>query len=155
MNLGRKTSPEAIVARVDRGTRQRGFTVVAAIFLLVVLAALGAFLLSVSSMQHMGHAYDIQGSRAYQGARSGIEWGLYQVLQGPGTCPAPTNLVPGGISGMTVTVSCSSTTDDELGTPVTVYVLVSTACNQPAAGACPGAAGDGYVERQISTVAAR
>ncbi len=127
----------------------------AAIFLLVVLAALGVFLLRVSSMQHMGHAYDIEGSRAYQAAKAGVEWGLYQVLQGPGTCPATTHLTPGGIAGFTVTVTCAATSDEELGTPVTVYVLQSTACNRPAAGACPGASGDNYVERQVTATASR
>ena len=136
-------------------TAENGFTMVAAIFLVVVLAALGTFVLSVSSVQHMSQAYDVQGSRAYQAARAGIEWGLFQVLQGPAACPATTNLVPPAIADFTVTVGCASTTADELGKTVIVFALTATACNRPSAGSCPGSAGDSYVERQIMSTAAR
>lgn len=135
--------------------RGRGFTMVAAIFLVVVLAALGAFVLRVSSTQHMGHAYDVQGSRAYQAARAGIEWGLFQVLQGPAACPATTSFTPPALAEFTVTVGCASTSADELGTTVTVFALTATACNRASGGSCPGGAGESYVERQITATAAR
>lgn len=131
-----------------------GFSLVTAIFLLVILAALGAFVLRVSSMQQMGLAYDVQGTRAYQAARAGVEWGLYQALQAS-ACAASTSFIPGAIAEYTVTVNCASTAADELGTIVTVYALTATACNQPSAGACPGAVGNNYVERQITSVAAK
>ena len=54
-----------------RPDRQRGFTVVTAIFLLVVLAALGGFIATISTTQHIGSALDVSGARAYQAARSG------------------------------------------------------------------------------------
>jgi MSHA biogenesis protein MshP len=133
---------------------QQGFSLVTAIFLLVILSALGVFIVRVGSMQHMGLAYDVQGSRAYQAARAGIEWGLYQSLQG-GACAGTTSFVPGAISEYTVTVNCAATTADEVGTTVNVYALTATACNQPSAGACPGTVGNNYVERQITSVAAK
>lgn len=61
--------------------RQRGFTIVSAIFILVVLAALGAFIVNVSTNQQIGSALDVQGVRAYQAARAGIEWGIYKVTR--------------------------------------------------------------------------
>lgn len=57
----------------------RGFALVSAIFILVVLAALGAFIVNISTSQHIGSALDVQGVRAYHAARAGIEWGLYKV----------------------------------------------------------------------------
>lgn len=63
--------------------RSRGFSIVTAIFLLVILAALGAFMLNVSSGQHLALAKDVDGSRAVQAARLGAEWGAYQVLRNP------------------------------------------------------------------------
>ena len=63
---------------------QSGFSLVTAIFLLVILASLGAFIVTVSGLQQTSSALDVQGSRAYQAARSGIEWGTYQV-QAAGT----------------------------------------------------------------------
>ncbi len=110
----------------------RGFAIVSAIFILVVLAALGAFIVNVSTSQHVGSALDIQGVRAYQAARAGVEWGIYQVQATPaynfsyGTpavavgsanpntrlCPAsPSSFIPAApiLAGFTVTVTCIAT----------------------------------------------
>lgn len=57
----------------------RGFAIVTAMFILVVLAALGAFIVNISTNQQIGSVLDVQGVRAYQAARAGLEWGLYQV----------------------------------------------------------------------------
>ena len=59
---------------------QRGFSLVAAIFLLVILSALGVFMLSISTMQQTTSTQDLLGSQAYQAAKAGIEWGAYQVM---------------------------------------------------------------------------
>lgn len=128
---------------------QRGFTVVSATFLLVVLAALGAAILSISAMQHTSSALDVQGSRAYQAARAGIEWGMYRQLIN-GSCAAAVSFVPPAptLSAFTVTVGCVKYSG---ATPsLDVYRITSTACNQPSNGNCPGAAGSmNYVERQL------
>jgi MSHA biogenesis protein MshP len=60
--------------------RARGFAVASAIFILVVLAALAAAIVSISSSQQISSAIDYQGSRAYWAARSAAEWGLKQLL---------------------------------------------------------------------------
>lgn len=107
----------------------RGFTIVAAIFLLIVLAALGAFVLTVSSSQHMTSAQDLQGARAYQAARSGIEWGAFQALRNS-SCAGSTPISPGGtLSGFNVIVLCSSAgwTYTEAGNSVTLYRITATA----------------------------
>ncbi|HQN47358.1 MAG TPA: hypothetical protein PK034_09915 [Rugosibacter sp.] len=134
--------------------RIQGFAIVTAIFILVVLAALGAFIVSISTNQQIGTALDIQGVRAYQAAKSGVEWGLYQVNADPNAraCPAsPASFAPAAptLAGFTVTVTCAATLDVNNGP--TVFRVVSTACNQPAAGACPNNAptSPDYVERRI------
>ena len=132
-----------------RRTDARGFTIVAAIFLLVVLAALGAFVLTVSSSQHMSSAQDLQGARAYQAARSGIEWGAYQVLRNS-SCAASTPISPGGtLSGINVTVLCSSAgwSYTEAGNSVTLYQITATA-SQGTLGSAT------YVERQLQATVA-
>jgi MSHA biogenesis protein MshP len=131
-------------------SRQRGLSLFAAIFLIVVLAALGAFLVTVSGLQHSSSALDIQGARAYQAARAGIEWGAYRALRN-NVCAAPTSFSPGAtLSEFTVTVACTATAYSE-ATPATgtVYRIVATACNRPNAGTCPGNVGQNYVERQL------
>lgn len=138
---------------------QSGFSIVTAIFLLVVLSALGAFIVSVSGVQHLSQAYDVQGARAYQAARAGIEWGLYRVLQNSGSCAASANFVPAAIADFTVTVGCSAspTTNEGIAAEtVTVYRITATACNQPtASGDCPNetSPGTGYTERQLTAIA--
>jgi MSHA biogenesis protein MshP len=112
---------------------QQGFSLISAIFLLVVIAALGTFAVTLSTTQQQSAALDVMGARAYQAARAGIEWGAYQVLRNGGSCVASTPLpaLAGTLSGFTVTVTCVRTppyseADTATGT-VTVYNLTSTA----------------------------
>ena len=139
---------------------QRGFSIVTAVFLIVVLALLGVFIVSVSGLQQSSQTLDVLGVRAYQAARAGIEWGAYQVLDPENNlgsalaaCPATTNLsgLAGSLSPFTVTVTCSATPATEANRDIRVFELIATACNVPVAGpaGCPGTAGTGYVERQI------
>lgn len=136
--------------RRPRRAVARGFTIVAAIFLLVVLAALGAFVLTVSSAQHMTSAQDLQGTRAYQAARSGIEWGAYRVLRNS-SCAASTPISPGStLGGINVAVLCTSAgwTYTEAGKSVTLYQITATASQ-----GTPGSAT--YVERQLQATVAK
>lgn len=125
-----------------------GFALVTAIFLLVVLAGLGAAIVNVSTMQHTSSALDLQGARAYQAARAGIEWGMYRQLIN-GSCAAPTSFaLPPAFGEFTVTVNCTKYAGATPG--LDVYQITSNACNQPSSGNCPGAAGGvDYVERQM------
>lgn len=137
--------------------RESGFAIVSAIFILVALAALGAFIATVSSTQHAASALDVDGARAYQAARAGVEWGVAQVLVPPNTCNAATNLAA-PINGMATSVTCATEASGDgaeagLGA---IYRITATACNQPAAGACPGAAGSPvYVERRVTVLVER
>ena len=153
---------------------QAGIALASAIFLIVVLAALGAIVVTVSGLQHTSSARDVMGSKAYQAARAGIEWGAFKVLQqaaplGTGVCPpaagtppSTTIPMPAGtdLTGLTVNVTCARTTADE-GTrttaglnPLEFYLIIATACNQPA---CPNTTNPGpaYVERQLQATIAR
>ena len=131
---------------------QRGFTLVTAIFILVVLVSLAAATL-ISTSQQLGSAADIQGAKAYQAARAGIEWGVYQVTRAS-TCSASTTftLTPASLSDFTITVECTPFTDASTGP--TVYRIIATACNRPGTGgSCPntdaGGPGTNYIERRL------
>lgn len=139
---------------------QRGFGLMTGIFLIVVLAALGAFLVTVSGLQQTSSALDLQGSKAYQAARTGIEWGAFQALRNGSCSPASaaTTFVPGGtLTDFTVTVNCVQTPYSEV-TAATgdVYLITATACNRPSGGQCPNNAAPGpyYVERQLQATMA-
>ncbi len=147
---------------------QHGFTIVSAIFLLVVLASLGAFIVNISTTQSITSAQDLQGSRAYHAARAGLEWGLYQVLDPLNTtvvlpaspswpnmpdCPADTTMI---VEGFSVSVRCVRFpsgaagpggppvyNEAGAGRSIVVYELTATASS--------GAVGSmGFVERSVS-----
>ena len=137
--------------------RAKGFAIVSALFILVALAALGAFIAVVSGAQQIGSVLDVDGARAYYAARSGAEWGAARAFNAS-ACAGATNLGP--VNQMTVTVNCAVTATGNgveagLGT---LWTITSTACNQPAAvgGSCPGAAGGAnYVERRVTVLVER
>jgi MSHA biogenesis protein MshP len=109
--------------------QQHGFALISAVFLVVVLALLGAMIVSLSTTQHVSSARDLLGSRAYFAARAGIEWGSYQVLQSGG-CAASSTLpaLTGSATGFTVIVDCTASGPfDEAGSSVRVYRITSTA----------------------------
>lgn len=118
--------------------KQSGLSIIAAIFMLVLLAALAAFMLTFSVVSNVTQAQDIQGSRAYWAAHSGVEWGVYRVLQ-DNACAATT--LP--LSGFTVSVTCTlSGPYLEGSSNVYIYRITATA-NQGTLGSV------GYVERQL------
>ncbi|MCU0967578.1 MAG: agglutinin biogenesis protein MshP [Rubrivivax sp.] len=137
-------------------------TLVTVLFVLVVLAALGAAAAQIGARQHLGSAAALDAARALQAARAGLEWGAFQVLRNPAPpaaapgCFATTSFAATGIDGFTVTVSCSRTpgagTVSDGGRDLAFYALVATACNAPSGGACPtgGTPGTTYVERQLA-----
>lgn len=135
---------------------QSGFSIISAIFLVIVLAALAVFAVSLSRVQQTTVAYDDLGSRARQAALAGLDWGRFQIFRAGGACAASTTLtMPAGTSlqGFVTSVTCAATSHTEAGSPVTIYTLVSTACFLPAGGACPNPApGADYVERQLREV---
>ena len=139
---------------------QRGFSLVSAIFLLVVIAALGTFAVTLSTTQQQSAALDVLGARAYQAARAGIEWGAYQVLPNSAVvggfaenCRAGATSqvlapLPNTLSGFNVNVGCDATAHSEAAATITLYQLTSTATRGTVA--TPD-----YVERQMTVTIAQ
>jgi MSHA biogenesis protein MshP len=147
---------------MTRAAGQRGLGAVAAIAVLVVLAALAAAVVRLGSAAQTGAAQDVLGARAWQAARAGTDWGLYQAFKGAwSACSNATqtlDLVTE--TGFRVTVRCDSRSFNEgesaPGTPQTVrvYAIDAVACN--GAATCPDdgrAARPGYVERRLQVQA--
>jgi MSHA biogenesis protein MshP len=153
-----------------RRRADRGFALASAIFILVVLAALAVGITLLTTQAQTGVARDLLGSRAYQAARAGLEWGAYRVLDPlnttatsgsaplpncPGAagnaCPAAAAplaaAVPAGpftgtvLAGHTVTLQCSCSDHTEAGRNLRVFQLKSTATS---------GTGLSAVERQVS-----
>lgn len=149
--------------------RQSGFGIATAIFLLLVLGSLTAYLVTLTGTREKASVLDLQGVQAYQAARAGVEWGAYQLLRDSagafGTAcdgasyAAPTrhnlSALAGSMGSFTASVECGSASFTETANTFRVYQLRVTACNMPAAGVCPGTVGPTYVERQLQVVISR
>ncbi|MBU1214155.1 MAG: hypothetical protein KKF58_02860 [Gammaproteobacteria bacterium] len=132
---------------------QRGFSIVSAIFLLVVLSFLGVAMVTFSTSQHESAAMDLMGSRAYQAARAGIEWASFHVAASPTNSPVAwagcgvgaAIPVAGVLAPFSpVTVDCAAASHVEGANTIWIYDITSTAT----AGGAPG--DQGYVERVLS-----
>jgi len=137
--------------------RSAGVGIITAIFLLVVLAAIGVAAVRVFTAQQVTSSLDLEGARAYQAARAGIEWGLFQQLRN-GSClqersfTLPSDSV---LSRFTVTVTCTPVPGpaDSNGSSANTdrWRIQSIACNQPNSGKCddqPGNSPD-FVQRRL------
>lgn len=125
----------------SRSGLQRGFALVSAIFLLVILAALGAFMLTMSTSQHITSTQDLQGSRAYWAAKGGVQWALDRI-KSTSACPvSPTVLA---LDGFSVSVTCDSKPYTEGTDAKVIYWLGSTATGGGAVGSIS------YTERQVN-----
>lgn len=100
-----------------------GFSLVPALFLLIVLAGLGAVAVRLTAVQQQTVVLATQGARAYAAAKAGIEAATYDALVN-GNCGSQSiPLTEGGLSGFAVEAQCTSTTHAEGGSTSTVYVI--------------------------------
>jgi len=107
---------------------QSGMALIAALFLMVVVAALGTFAVRIGAGQQQTVNLALLGSRALAAANSGIEWAAYQAFTAGVACPSGTiNLTQGALNGFTVNVTCSVTAHADGGATVNIYVLESFA----------------------------
>ena len=126
---------------------QRGFSAIVAVILIVLLALIGGYMATMTSVSSINTTVSAGTMQAWFAARSGIEWAVQQaVVAAPGACPAtpPINLTGGNTNGFTVTLTCSpsSFTESGIGT-YNVYALTSRATR--------GNPGEpAYVSRQVN-----
>lgn len=120
----------------------RGFSLVATLFILVVLAALGGFMVKISKVQHTSSALSVQTSRVWYAALSGLDWVVFQI--NAGGCPA----IPSSFTaeGFTILVNqCDLANITEGSTHYGLYNVSVTASQ--------GSFGDaGFVSRRLSAV---
>ncbi|MCP3688293.1 MAG: pilus assembly protein MshP [Gammaproteobacteria bacterium] len=116
--------------KVFRRIRQAGFTLVTALFLLVVVALLSVYMLNFSAVQHTTLAYSLQGARAMQAARAGLEWGVYKAIA-DAACVAlttfSTNSGDTQFDNFTITVTCTASLHTEGAIAITTFQLTSSA----------------------------
>jgi MSHA biogenesis protein MshP len=109
--------------------RRDGFSLVSALFILVVLASAGAFALRLVGAERRTSSLGLLGARAHQAARSGLEWGIAKVVATPTACPAGGSftLAGGALEGFDVTVTCSFSSHAEGAATTNVFAIVAFA----------------------------
>lgn len=128
--------------------RSSGFTLISAIFLLVVLAALGVYMVTISGVLQTTTSHAVIAARTYYAAKSGLEWAINRAVNtGTGGASATPLLAcaPSSTSTITTTlpddaslpniiirITCNYSRHDEGGggtinRPFNVLVITSTA----------------------------
>ena len=106
--------------------RQEGFSLITAIFLLVVAAGLVAALINSQVVQYSTLSMSVLGVRANQAARSGIEYAAYRALVS-GVCNASETLnftsAEPALEPFTVTLNCSPSPHTEGSGPGSSFVV--------------------------------
>jgi MSHA biogenesis protein MshP len=117
------------IGLLSQSNRQAGFTLITAIFLLVVVATLSVYILNLRNVQQQTLVFGVQGARAMQAARTGIEWGINRSLEA-NNCPT-TNLVftapDAALSAFTITVTCTESAHIEGTTGIKTFQLRAVA----------------------------
>lgn len=119
---------------------QQGISLISAIFILVLFAALAGLMVSLVSTGNITAAQDALGSKAEHGAQAGVEWGMFQLDPNgdsavlPACFSAATLPTLSEFPGMTINVSCSafpSATGQytEGGQRIRIYRITATASN--------------------------
>jgi MSHA biogenesis protein MshP len=96
---------------------------VVAIFLVVVLAGLGAFAVRLTQLQQQTVNSALLVSQAFHAAKSGVSWAAHRALNG-GWCATTTlALTESGTAGFSVDVACTHSAHIEGGTTIDVFTI--------------------------------
>lgn len=106
-----------------QGGKQHGFGLVAAMFLVIVIAGAIAAMWRISTTQTATSSLALQQARAYQAARAGLEWGIAKALSDK-DCFPDTIFTPESFAAeFKVEVICGRSKVEE----ITFYALESKA----------------------------
>jgi len=112
--------------------KQSGFSIMSAIFIVVILALVGSYIVSLASLTVASGNLTVQGTKAYFAAKSGLEWGIYQVAPvggaGPYNCPtSPTTLTfsQGGLKSFKTVVTCTQAAFTEGSVNYNIFQITS------------------------------
>jgi MSHA biogenesis protein MshP len=145
-------------------TKSRGFALMLAVFLIVTLAVVGVYLVTISTGQSAAVSQDEQAGRAYQAARAGLEYAAFRLVQPPTATTACADVagtlaLPQVGGGFVVTLTCteSSEAEGERTGPneVRLFQVTATGCNSGATCVPLASPAPTYVERQLHLTLAR
>ncbi|MDP3845774.1 MAG: hypothetical protein Q8R10_05035 [Pseudomonas sp.] len=125
----------------QRAPRQTGFALVAAMFVMIIIAMVVLAMMRLAGNQHGTNSLAIQQARAYQAARAGLDWGISRVAVPARVVTAPCPAAPANTAltmeagsnlaefNNLVVVSFTLASYLEDGNPRCIYRLTATAQN--------------------------
>ena len=125
--------------RLRPAKKQRGFAIFAAVFFLVVVGAMGGYMLQFSSAQQINGAQDLQGTRGEWAAQGAMDWAIASVLK-TGACASP----PTTLESFSIAIACVPQAYDEAGVTTRIFHIDVTAQNQLAPSTL------GFIERSLT-----
>jgi Tfp pilus assembly protein PilX len=114
---------------MSRRLSHSGFTLITALFLLVVVALLSVYMINFRSVQQSTLVYGVQGARAMLAARTGLEWGIDVALT-TNACPSNTPFSTSGAGNLdtfTIQVGCTESDHIEGSLTIKTFQLTSSA----------------------------
>jgi Tfp pilus assembly protein PilX len=121
--------------------KQKGISIMMALILTVLLALLGTYMLTMTTLTTIGTSQSEASMQVWFAARSGAEWAIHQSLSASdGGCTCATNCCTGinaqtlnfneaGLDGYQAAISCSASNYIEAGNNYCVYDLGVDASN--------------------------
>ncbi|MCW8882322.1 MAG: pilus assembly protein MshP [Sedimenticola sp.] len=104
---------------------QGGFSLISTLFMVVVLAALGGYMVRLNVSQQTTTTLSLQSVRAWYAASSGLEWAVYQIGSNNSCPPVPSSF---SADGFTIAMTgCTSFPVTEGPTSYTLYDIQVTA----------------------------
>jgi MSHA biogenesis protein MshP len=106
--------------------RARGFALVPALFLIVVIGLLAVVAVRVTTAQQQTVSLALQQARALAAARAGIDWAAYNALNG--SCAGGTLSLPqASLAGYSIVVTCAATAYTDGSGSYYSYLINATA----------------------------
>ena len=104
---------------------QQGFSLITAVFLVVVVALIAGFMANIGSSQQAATNFALLGARASYAAESGMEWATRQVVSNNACFTNGTSftLAEGALSGYALNLSCAESLVTEGASSYKVFTL--------------------------------
>ena len=113
-----------------RWRQTRGFTLIGAIFLIVVVASLATFMVTIGTVQRSTSTYSLMSSRVLFAVEGGMQWAISYVVANNACFTAPNDsftLSGGASDGYTVNLTCAANNVDEGPDNYNVFHLTAKA----------------------------
>jgi MSHA biogenesis protein MshP len=102
---------------IRRHRKQKGFSAIIAVILIVLFALLGTYMATLSNIASFNTTQSLGSMQAWFAARSGVEWAIFRVMN-DGNCGAvdavTLNLTGGSTNGFSVVLGCNVIDDDAM-----------------------------------------